>query len=79
MPECQDLDATDFCVDLVVEVVASAAHKKATNTLFFGVASACSDPWLSRDEFEGPLDVLDEAKRACRTIGTPPCGRSPDL
>ena len=72
MPESQDFDAGCLCVDLVVKVVAGAAQKEAANTLFLGVASPRSDPWLGRDEFEGSLEVLDKGERGRRTIGSPP-------
>ena len=79
VPEGEDLDATGFCVDLVVEMVASPAQEEAADTLLLGVASARSDAGLSRDEFEGSLKVLDEGKRGCRTVGSPPRRRPPNL
>ena len=79
MPESKDFDTADFCVDLVVELIASAAEKKTANALLLGVTSTRADPRLGRDELEGSLDVFDESERGCRTIRTPPHGSSPDL
>ncbi len=72
VPECDDLDLARFCVDLVVEVVASAAQKQSANRLLLRVASSCPDPRLGRDEFEGSFQILDESERGSRTVGSPP-------
>ena len=72
MPESDDLDLASFCVDLVVEVVASAAEKQTANRLLLRVASSRPDPRLGRDEFEGSLEIVDESERGGRTIGSPP-------
>ena len=72
MPESEDFDAASFGIDLVVEVIAGTAEKKAANALLLGVASSCSDARLRGDELEGSLEVVEEGKRRCRTIGSPP-------
>ena len=72
MPEGDDLDLAGFCVDLIVEMVASAAEKQTANRLFLGVASSRPDPWLGRDEFEGSVEIVNETERGGRTIGSPP-------
>jgi hypothetical protein len=59
-------------VDLVVEVMASPAEKKAADALHLGVAGSCSNSRLDRDELKGSLEVVSESKRSCQTIGSPP-------
>lgn len=72
VPEGEDFDAASFSIDLVVEVIAGTTEKKAANALLLGVARSCSDSRLRGDELEGSLEVVDERKRRCRTIGAPP-------
>jgi hypothetical protein len=79
VPKGEDLNATGFCVDLVVEVVASPAQKEAADTLSLGVACSRSDSRLGGHQFEGSLKVLNEGKRSGLPVGSPPRRRSPDL
>jgi hypothetical protein len=79
VPEGQNLDATRFCVDLVVEVVASPTQKEAPNALLLGVTSSRSDPRLGRDEFERSLKVVREGKWRCGAIGSRPRRGPPDV
>ena len=79
VPEGEDLDAAGLRIDLVVEVVASPAKKEAANALLLGVAGSRADPRLSRYEFEGSLEVVDEGRWGCRPIGSPPRRGPPDF
>jgi hypothetical protein len=79
MPECEDLDATGLCVDLVVEVIAGPAQEEAADALLPHVASTRSDARLCRNQLEGPLKVLGEGERGSFAVGPPPRGGSPDL
>lgn len=79
MPESQDFDTVGLSVDLVVEVVASAAQQETANGFLLGIAGSCSDTWLSCNELEGSLEVFGEGKRGCRAVGSPPSRGPPDL
>jgi hypothetical protein len=59
-------------IDLVFEVIASAAEKKVANTALVRVASSRPDARLRGDQFERSLEVVGEGKRDCRAIGAPP-------
>jgi hypothetical protein len=80
--ECQrarNFDAAGFGIDLVVEVIASAAQKKAANAFPVGVAGPRPYARLRGDELERSLKVVREGKRGCRAIGSPPRCGPPDL
>ena len=72
VPESDDLDLAGFCVDLVVEVVASAAQKQAANRVLLRIASSRPDPRLGRDELEGSFEIIDESEWGGRTVRSPP-------
>jgi hypothetical protein len=72
MPEGENLDAPSLGVDLVVEVIAGPAEKKAPNGLLLDIASSGTDSGLCRDELKGPLKVVGEGKRRCWAILPPP-------